>query len=86
VGNGADDSQHGQAWREVRTLALRATTPRKGVFAFGNPTHLITLHCIIMYNTVYIYPLQVKNKPREGIAKPVFILGPVSVVANRDYI
>jgi hypothetical protein len=60
VGNGADDSQHGQAWREVRTLALRATTPRKGVFAFGNPTHLITLHCIIMYNTVYIYPLQVK--------------------------
>jgi hypothetical protein len=41
-------------WREVCTLALKATTPSRD-FCIGKPYLLITVHCIIVYNTEYIF-------------------------------
>ncbi len=37
-----------------------------------------------MYNNLnkYFSPLQVKNKPCEGVTTPAFILGPVSMVGK----
>jgi hypothetical protein len=67
-------------WREVCTLALKATSPSEGFFAFENFTcKHCTLYIIVQY---YFSPLQVKNKPRQGVKTPAFILGPVNMVAN----
>jgi hypothetical protein len=38
---------------------------------------LITAHCIILCT---FSPLQIKNKPHEGVTKPAFILEPVSTL------
>jgi hypothetical protein len=53
---------------------LVATTASKGFFAFKSPT-ANTVCCIVLYNTEYIFsPLQNKNKPCEGVTKPVLFL------------
>jgi hypothetical protein len=35
---------------------------------------------------IYFSPLQVKNKPREGVRTPAFLLGPVGKVGNILYL
>jgi hypothetical protein len=63
-----------------------ATTPSEGFFAFIAP-HVNTVCCTLLYNTVYVLLLcKVEKKPREGILTLVFILGPVSMVADNTYI
>jgi hypothetical protein len=49
--------------REIRTHASMATTPRKVFFAFEDLLYIVQ-YCI---NTAYFSPLQVKNKPSEGV-------------------
>jgi hypothetical protein len=56
----------------------------KGFFAVKTPScqhYEYTLYIIVKY-CIYISPLQIKNKPLEGITTPAFILEPVSMVAN----
>jgi hypothetical protein len=38
---------------------------------------------MLLYNTVNIFPLQVKNKSQKEVLTRAFILGPVSLVANK---
>ncbi len=74
---------------EVCILAQRTTTLSKGFFS-NITTHV--LPCIVyvvnmLSCAVHIYsPLQVKNKPRDGDSKHVFILGPASLVANSIFL
>jgi hypothetical protein len=68
---------------DVCTLALRAI-PQVRAFCTWKSCISNTVHCILFYDTVcvYISPLQVKNKPCEGVKTSAFILGPVIMVVN----
>jgi hypothetical protein len=61
-------------------LALTATTPSKRFFAYKNPAcKYHTLYIIVQYCILFSL-LQVKNKLREGVKTPAFILGPISMI------
>ncbi len=68
MGSGAVESWHGSGVKGSSHLALRATNCD------------IPEPCIILY---MFSPLQIKNKPRDGVMKCMFILGPVSMAVNR---
>ncbi len=72
------------AWAQsgVRSIpCTEATTPSKGFLHLKTP-HMVTVRCILSYNTIYFYPLQVKSKPREGVTTLTFILGLAGMVVN----
>ncbi len=83
--NGTAESWHG-AGVEGSLHPCQGHQTKKG-FLHLKARRLITVHCIIQYSTILylFFPLLVKNKPREGITKCVFILGPVSMAANITY-
>jgi hypothetical protein len=55
VGNGAVDSQHGTG---VVCTPLHSRPPlQERDFCILKPHMLITIHCILLYNTVYIFLL-----------------------------
>ncbi len=60
--------------------------PRYGTSAFkGFHTQILSRYVhISLYNAVHIYfsPLQVKNKPQEGVTCFAFILGPANMVTS----
>jgi hypothetical protein len=60
----------GLEWREVRTLAPKATI-QVSVFAFGNPH----INCCTSSTGK-------KNKPHEEVTIYAFILRPFSIVVN----
>jgi hypothetical protein len=64
----------GPEWSEVRTVLLMANILSRGLL------HLRTLHVntvcctyIIVQFYIYFLPLQVENKPHEGVTTPAFI-------------
>jgi hypothetical protein len=57
--------------------------PKLGFFHLKAPHVNYCALCNIVYYCIHFSPLQVKNKPCEGVSKSAFILGPVSMVVNR---
>ncbi len=58
----------GLVLREIRILAQRSTSPSKGLFYFTLIiTHVQIIYCICCKYFLFIFPLQVKIKPCEGI-------------------
>ncbi len=54
--------------------------PQVRYFSQMRTEHVNTVHCILVYNTTYIFSaLQVKNKPCEGATTPTLILVLVSM-------
>ncbi len=85
MGNRAADSKHGSRVEGCLHLALKAINPSKGFLHFETPhiycCTLYVLYCIIPY-IFLLYRLKINQV--KGFITFVFILGPVSVVANNN--
>jgi hypothetical protein len=56
----------GLEWMGFRSCATKATNLSNTLKMNDKPTH-IYISCLLPYNAVYLSPLQVKNKPHEGL-------------------
>jgi hypothetical protein len=75
----------GLVWSEVRKLAQGAAATIKGSFIFNYHS---CANCIVYIINVlpcysYLSPLQIENKPCDGVTKHAIVPGPVSLVANK---